>query len=85
MNPSAAPPPSRSPHWQPDAPGPPRKADLHTAQAFEALWAGLTCVVNGAWRSDADAGVGMLAFASKNDPRQQRRAVARDSWVDDAD
>jgi hypothetical protein len=24
------------------------KGDLHTAQAFEALWAGLTCVVNGA-------------------------------------
>jgi enoyl-CoA hydratase len=44
------------------------EADLHTAQAFEALSAGLTGAVNGGWRvEDADAGAGLIAFASKNE------------------
>jgi hypothetical protein len=52
------------------------KADLHTAQAFEALWAGLTCVVNGAWRSDGWRGNARLrvqerpaAAATRSRPR----------------
>src|SRR5207244_5712010 len=42
------------------------EADLHTAQAFEALSAGLTGAVNGGWQvADADAGAGVLAFRSE--------------------
>jgi enoyl-CoA hydratase len=59
------------------------EADLHTAQAFEALSAGLTGAVNGGWRvEDADAGAGLIAFASKNELWDQRRGLAKDFWTD---
>ena len=59
------------------------EADLHTAQAFEALSAGLTSAVNGGWQvADADAGAGVLAFATKSDLWNERRALARDFWTD---
>ena len=59
------------------------EADLHTAQAFEALSAGLTGAVNGGWRvADADAGEGVAAFADKGEIWQRRRGLARDFWTD---
>lgn len=61
------------------------EADLHTAQAFEALSAGLTAAVNGAWRvPDADAGAGIAGFTAKAGTWQSRRELARDFWVDQA-
>ncbi|MFC4941871.1 enoyl-CoA hydratase/isomerase family protein [Pseudonocardia sp. GCM10023141] len=59
------------------------EADLHTAQAFEALSAGLTGAVNGGWRvPDADAGAGIAGFTAKSDLWRARRDLARDLWTD---
>ena len=59
------------------------EADLYTAQGFEALSAGLTGAVNGAWEvPDADAGDGVAAFTDKGSLWQQRRGLARDFWSD---
>ena len=59
------------------------EADLHTAQAFEALCAGLTSAVNGGWQvDDADGGSGVAAFSSKGDLWQERRLLARSFWED---
>jgi enoyl-CoA hydratase len=59
------------------------EADLHTAQAFEALSAELTGAVNGAWQiEDADQGVGIADFATKGELWRARRAGARDFWTD---
>jgi len=59
------------------------EADLYTAQGFEALSAGLTGAVNGAWEvSDADAGRGVVGFTEKNSLWQQRRGLAREFWSD---
>ena len=59
------------------------EADLHTAQAFEALSAGLTGAVSGGWQvEDGDAGAGVVGFATKNDLWRQRRALAKELWVD---
>jgi enoyl-CoA hydratase len=59
------------------------EADLHTAQAFEALSAGLTGAVSGGWQvEDGDAGAGVVGFAAKNDLWRQRRALAKELWVD---
>lgn len=57
------------------------QADLHTAQGFEALSAGLTGAVNGAWQiSDADQGAGVIGFITDNERWNTRRALARDFW-----
>jgi enoyl-CoA hydratase len=59
------------------------EADLHTAQAFEALSAGLTGAVNGGWRvDDADAGAGIAGFTGKSGTWNARRGLARDFWAD---
>ena len=59
------------------------EADLYTAQGFEALSAGLTGAVNGAWQvPDADGGQGVAAFTNKADLWQRRRGLARDFWSD---
>jgi len=59
------------------------EADLYTAQGFEALSAGLTGAVNGAWEvEDADAGDGVDAFIDKGELWQQRRGLAREFWSD---
>jgi len=59
------------------------EADLHTAQAFEALSAGLTGAVSGAWHvEDADQGGGIGDFVAKGDIWQSRRNRARDFWTD---
>jgi len=59
------------------------EADLYTAQGFEALSAGLTGAVNGAWEvEDADAGDGVDAFVDKGELWQQRRGLAREFWSD---
>ncbi len=59
------------------------EADLHTAQSLEALSAGLTAAVNGAWRiEDADQGAGLTGFVAKNDTWSVRRGLARDFWAD---
>jgi enoyl-CoA hydratase len=59
------------------------EADLYTAQGFEALSAGLTGAVNGAWEvPDADDGAGVTAFTDKGALWQQRRGLARDFWSD---
>jgi enoyl-CoA hydratase len=58
------------------------EADLHTAQGFEKLSAGLTGAVNGWWEvSDADRGAGVVAFASKGELWRTRRAMAQDFWA----
>jgi enoyl-CoA hydratase len=58
------------------------EADLYTAQAFEALSAGLTGAVNGRWQvPDADQGAGVDGFTGKDSLWQARRALARDFWV----
>lgn len=60
------------------------EADLHTAQAFEALSAGLTGAVNGVWRvDDADGGAGIFDFATKGNLWERRRSLARSFWTDD--
>ena len=59
------------------------EADLYTAQGFEALSAGLTGAVNGAWEvPDSDDGAGVTAFTDKGSLWQQRRGLARDFWSD---
>jgi enoyl-CoA hydratase len=59
------------------------EADLHTAQGFEALSAGFSGAVNGAWQvPDADQAAGVLSFIGKAELWQERRALARDFWVD---
>jgi enoyl-CoA hydratase len=59
------------------------EADLHTAQGFEALSAGLSGAVNGAWQiADADQAAGVLSFIGKAELWQQRRALARGFWAD---
>ena len=58
------------------------EADLHTAQAFEALSAGLTGAVSGAWQvEDGDAGAGIVDFVNKGAVWESRRAAARDFWT----
>jgi enoyl-CoA hydratase/carnithine racemase/ketosteroid isomerase-like protein len=60
------------------------EADLHTAQGFEALSAGLTGAVNGAWRiPDADQASGIVSFVTGGERWRARRAGARDFWSDD--
>jgi enoyl-CoA hydratase len=60
------------------------ESDLHTAQGFEALSAGLSGAVNGAWQvADADQAAGVLSFIGKAELWQQRRALARGFWADD--
>jgi len=59
------------------------EADLHTAQGFEALSAGLTGAVNGAWQiADADQAIGIVSFVSGGEQWKARRALARDFWTD---
>jgi enoyl-CoA hydratase len=59
------------------------EADLHTAQGFEILSAGLTSAVNGAWEvADSDSGMGVHSFVEKGEMWRRRRALARDFWVD---
>lgn len=59
------------------------EADLHTAQAFEALSAGLTGAVSGGWQvDDADQGAGIAGFTEKGELWQSRRKLARDFWSD---
>jgi enoyl-CoA hydratase len=59
------------------------EADLHTAQAFEALSAGLTGAVNGAWQvSDADQAAGIVSFVSGGEQWRERRAASRAFWTD---
>ncbi|HEV7648619.1 MAG TPA: enoyl-CoA hydratase/isomerase family protein [Actinophytocola sp.] len=59
------------------------EADLHTAQAFEALSAGLTGAVNGAWQvPGSDAGAGVAGFVGKDGTWPARRALAADFWAD---
>jgi enoyl-CoA hydratase len=59
------------------------EADLHTAQAFEALSAGLSSAVNGAWQvPDSDAGAGVAGFIGKDGTWPARRALAAAFWVD---
>lgn len=61
------------------------EADLHTAQGFEALSAGLTGAVNGAWAvPDADQSTGIVSFVTKGERWQERRALARDFWTEPA-
>ena len=62
------------------------EADLHTAQAFEALSAGLSAAVNGGWLvEDADMGDGITGFVSKTGTWDTRRSLARDFWADGPD
>lgn len=59
------------------------EADLHTAQGFEMLSAGLTGAVNGVWEvPDADGGAGIGGFTEKGDLWQRRRGLAREFWSD---
>jgi enoyl-CoA hydratase len=59
------------------------EADLHTAQGFEALSAGLTGAVNGAWQiADADQASGVMSFIAGGEQWKSRRALARDFWTD---
>jgi enoyl-CoA hydratase len=59
------------------------EADLHTAQGFEALSAGLTGAVNGAWQiAEADQASGVLSFIADGEQWKARRALARDFWTD---
>ncbi len=56
--------------------------DLHAAQGFELLSAGMGAAVNGAWQiEDCDAGDGIRDFARKGALWQRRRTLARDFWV----
>jgi enoyl-CoA hydratase len=58
------------------------EADLHTAQGFEALSAGLTGAVNGAWQiTDADQASGVMSFIAGGEQWKTRRALARDFWA----
>ncbi|MGA8745180.1 MAG: hypothetical protein WB507_04885 [Solirubrobacterales bacterium] len=58
------------------------EADLHTAQGFELLSAGLGAALNGSWQvEDSDAGAGVRAFAAKGELWRHRRQLARDFWA----
>lgn len=58
------------------------ETDLHTAQGFEALSAGLTGAVNGAWQiPDADQASGVMSFIAGGEQWKARRALARDFWT----
>ena len=60
------------------------EADLHTAQGFETLSAGLTAAVNGRWQiADADQGQGVLDFSRKGELWQDRRRLAADFWTEE--
>jgi enoyl-CoA hydratase len=59
------------------------EADLHTAQGFEALSAGLTGAVNGAWQvADADQAAGIVSFVTDGEQWRERRSASRDFWTD---
>lgn len=59
------------------------EVDQYSAQGFEALCAGLTAAVNGAWEvPDADNGRGIDDFAAKGELWERRRGLARDFWTD---
>ncbi len=59
------------------------EADLHTAQGFEALSAGLSGALNGAWQvADADQFSGVSSFVAKGELWRARRDSARDFWTD---
>ncbi|MFI4978212.1 MAG: enoyl-CoA hydratase-related protein [Solirubrobacterales bacterium] len=59
------------------------EADLHTAQGFEALSAGLTGAVNGAWQiDDADQSSGIVSFVTNGEQWRERRDAARGFWTD---
>ncbi len=59
------------------------EADLHTAQGFEALSAGLSGAANGAWQvPDADQGSGVASFLGEGGRWRERRGVARNFWAD---
>jgi enoyl-CoA hydratase len=59
------------------------EADLHTAQGFEALSAGLTGAVNGAWQvEDADQAAGIVSFVTGGEQWRERRDAARSFWTD---
>lgn len=59
------------------------EADLHTAQGFEALSAGLTGAVNGMWQiEDADQSSGILSFLTGGEQWRARRDAARSFWTD---
>jgi enoyl-CoA hydratase len=59
------------------------EADLHTAQGFEALSAGLSGAVNGAWQvEDADQAAGIVSFVTDGETWRGRRGAARDFWTD---
>lgn len=59
------------------------EADLHTAQGFEALSAGLSGAVNGAWQvGDADQAAGIVSFITNGERWRGRRSIARDFWTD---
>jgi enoyl-CoA hydratase len=61
------------------------EADLHTAQGFEALSAGLTGAVNGAWAvPDADQSSGIMSFVTGGELWRERRSLARDFWTEAA-
>ena len=61
------------------------EADLHTAQGFEALSAGLTGAVNGAWAvPDADQSAGIVSFVTGGERWRGRRSLARDFWTEAA-
>ncbi len=61
------------------------EADLHTAQGFEALSAGLTGAVNGAWAvPDADQSAGIVSFVTGGERWRERRSLARDFWTEAA-
>ena len=57
------------------------EADLQTAQGFEALSAGLSGAVNGAWQvADADQAAGIVSFMSKGERWRERREASRGFW-----
>ena len=59
------------------------ECDLHTAQGFEVLSAGLTGAVNGQWRiKDADRGKGIANFAAKDSLWNRRRNLSKNFWAD---
>jgi enoyl-CoA hydratase len=59
------------------------EADLHTAQGFEALSAGLSGAVNGAWQvPDADQAAGVASFIGKAELWRERRTLAQGFWID---
>ncbi len=59
------------------------EADLQTAQGFEALSAGLSGAVNGAWQvPDADQAAGIVSFISNGDRWRERRDASRGFWSD---